>query len=355
MPGLEHKKRGLVRQNDRFAPKGGLRRKGCATHQRRRDRREKRIPRPHISRRLPLRPRMGGGPGPRRAFSPRRRAPLSPDRRRGAAHPPCRLGSAQTQNVCARLAGGPLVPSLPGPWALGPGSPRPFCARSAPLPVRAAARCRVKRRIGGARVCPARRARPRGLGPPAARLPGLAPGAWRVPCPLGRWRARLAVSAPGAVPARLAPFRPSWLWWAGAGSSRAARFAASGPGAPARGPGGPTGRFSGLAPGLFCPGLFRWGVLRPAGRAVRVAPCVALSGVSPCRWALPCAPPAPPPPLGAPGGVRLAGQGASGPPKWAAFFAAHFGPPGAENRAPPPFFGRVDKPKIVNRSPTRNV
>lgn len=57
-------------------------------------------------------------------------APRGPPRRfarRVCPHPPW----------CARLGPGPLRPSLPGPWALGPGSPAPFsplrprrCARA---------------------------------------------------------------------------------------------------------------------------------------------------------------------------------------------------------------------------------
>lgn len=80
--------------------------------------------------------RTGRGlPGARGAARARPRvalvcAPRGPPRRiarRVCPHPPW----------CARLGPGPLRPSLPGPWALGPGSPAPFsplrprrCARA---------------------------------------------------------------------------------------------------------------------------------------------------------------------------------------------------------------------------------
>ena len=69
--------------------------------------------------------RTGRGlPGARGAARARPRvalvcAPRGPPRRiarRVCPHPPW----------CARLGPGPLRPSLPGPWALGPGSPAPF-------------------------------------------------------------------------------------------------------------------------------------------------------------------------------------------------------------------------------------
>ena len=69
----------------------------------------------------------GGGSPPRRGPAPRPRGPPRRIARRVCPHPP----------LCARLGPGPLRPSLPGPWALGPGSPAPFsplrprrCARA---------------------------------------------------------------------------------------------------------------------------------------------------------------------------------------------------------------------------------
>jgi hypothetical protein len=238
-------------------------------------------------RRLPLRECEGCGPGPQ----PPIRGPPVPHGLR-----PYPSGSARPRGLA-------FVP----PRRL---RRRPRLLRTArPAPVRAAARCRVKRlrragRSGAARPPPASRPRSgvsalaslAGAGPPPPPPP--CPGWWGRACPAGASPLRRVSARPLFPPASV----PRGCCVAGGGSG----------GGPLRGfgPGGlRPGPPGGLRPPFPVPGAPGF-----CGCCPRFS-----GGAVPCRWGSPLRPPAPPSPLGTPGCVRPI-LGAS-PPLWVTLLA----------------------------------
>ena len=268
----------------------------------------------------------------------------------------CALGPGVT-----RCASGPTLGARsrasgpPHKWLCGPGprasslgfsgglfahSASDACA-GAPAPARVrsgAARPPPLRGAGPAFSPVAALLRPRPPGP-APRLPrsassGLAPSVgarW----PRCAWRAirsaagflRCPCSAPVRLGASRCPAGSPWPRPACASLRPASGAAGSAPGAwAAQAP-----PFPALAPGAFC-------CARGPARAL-----LAL------LWGSPLHPPAPPPPLGAPGCAWLALARGLRAPAWGLRFAALPGGPPGDQRCSCGLFGSFDNPEIVNR------
>ena len=288
---------------------------------------------------------QGCGPGPRRPKGPPPgpplRSPLAPYAQAVAgrccalrvpscagAPAPARVRSGAARPPPLRGPGPAFAPSLrsPGP-PLGPRPPAPPLGPCAPLS-----------RLRGRSLAP-------GPLPPHPRRCGLAV---RFALALLRVGCGASVAPPGPPPGRpLRGFGGGWLRPGGVGGLAAA--------------------FSAPPPGLgSAPAPARaWGVLRPAGRAwppcrAFVAPASAAPNPSRCAsvgplcrpWGSPLRPPAPPPPLGAPGGVRPVGW-LRPPLRGPRFSRPSRGPPSRRARAPRAVPARLTFLKIVNRGPAR--
>ena len=281
---------------------------------------------------------------------------------------------------CAPAAPWGAAPREPGPQWAPPGPPggslrRPqtrYCvrawARAAPSLAAASPLPRP--------FCPLRWLPPRGPCPWARPLRGGPPAACLRPCRLrpGLPRSALFAGAPSPAPcgARCRPCAWAPLRCA-AGSQLGrpcfalARRCASGRPAPSsRRP--PSGfgacpprcarRRRLLAPGRWAACAALWAALRPGALWVLGGParlrCPAVRALC-LPWGSPLRPPAPPPPLGAPGSTRLAWHGACGPPPRGRFLAALWAaPPGPGSACGAAFPARLTVRKL-STGPTRSV
>lgn len=297
---------------DRFAPKDGLRPWGPCARWIRKDRCGDNA-RPRCCRRAASTPSMRGlRPGSRGHKGPTHAAGL------GAA------SRALAHQWYARL---------PPPGA--------FCALRGPPLRRGPFPCAGPLRRGAPAA--ASRARSGALRPSPGPPPGRAP---RLPrsAPCARCRAPRALAGPVCLASPSAPAAGSLSGrpCSAPGRLRAARGPA---GAPLGPPSGLRGRLA-PAPGLARPCGPRSGRVAPRGLAARPR----LRGLAGCLWraaawgwVLPCAPPAPPPPLGAPGSARLI-RVASPPAAWVALLAPLLRPPLALRAGPVRIFSAVDNP-----------